>query len=253
MEGLRARYGDPLPAEAVERAEMELGVIDEHGLQRLLPDRLGLRQVRQGQRHRRRPGARLGRRLDRRLRAAASPTSTRSRYDLLFERFLNAERVSMPDIDIDFSVRGRERVMRYVTDKYGARVGRADHHLRPHVPARRHARRRARARPRLRRRRPAGEADPRPEHGPPAVVRGLPEAGRGPRRAVAYDATRTAKQIVDVARGLEGIVRNSSIHAAAVVIADTPLTDIVPLQLAEDRRGRRGRQRRSTAPSRSTR
>ena len=41
------------------------------------------------------------------------------RYDLLFERFLNAERVSMPDIDIDFSVRGRERVIRYVTEKYG--------------------------------------------------------------------------------------------------------------------------------------
>ena len=40
-------------------------------------------------------------------------------YDLLFERFLNAERVSMPDIDIDFSVRGRERVIRYVTEKYG--------------------------------------------------------------------------------------------------------------------------------------
>ncbi len=40
-------------------------------------------------------------------------------YDLLFERFLNAERVSMPDIDIDFSVKGRDRVMRYVADKYG--------------------------------------------------------------------------------------------------------------------------------------
>src|SRR5256714_2861873 len=49
----------------------------------------------------------------------------------------------------------------------------------------------------------------------------------------AYDAEPAAKQIVDVARGLEGIVRNSSIHAAAVVIADRPLTDIVPLQLAE--------------------
>ena len=41
------------------------------------------------------------------------------RYDLLFERFLNPERVSMPDIDMDFSVRGRERVIRYVTEKYG--------------------------------------------------------------------------------------------------------------------------------------
>ena len=48
------------------------------------------------------------------------------RYDLLFERFLNPERVSMPDIDIDFSVRGRERVMRYVIGKYGAdRVARS--------------------------------------------------------------------------------------------------------------------------------
>src|SRR6202035_45101 len=41
------------------------------------------------------------------------------RYGLLFERFLNPERVSMPDIDMDFSVRGRERVIRYVTEKYG--------------------------------------------------------------------------------------------------------------------------------------
>src|SRR5213076_775291 len=48
-----------------------------------------------------------------------------------------------------------------------------------------------------------------------------------------YDEDPTARQIVDVARGLEGIVRNSSIHAAAVVIADRPLTDIVPLQLAD--------------------
>src|SRR5256885_15671824 len=49
----------------------------------------------------------------------------------------------------------------------------------------------------------------------------------------AYDEDPTARQIIDVARGLEGIVRNSSIHAAAVVIADRPLTDIVPLQLAD--------------------
>jgi DNA polymerase-3 subunit alpha len=49
----------------------------------------------------------------------------------------------------------------------------------------------------------------------------------------AYDSDATAKQIVDVARGLEGIVRNASIHAAAVVIAGMPLTDVVPLQLAD--------------------
>jgi DNA polymerase III subunit alpha len=50
-----------------------------------------------------------------------------------------------------------------------------------------------------------------------------------------YDSEPEARQIIDVARGLEGIVRNSSIHAAAVVIADRALTDIVPLQMADDR------------------
>ena len=88
------------------------------GLQRLLPDRVGLRQVRQGERDRGRTRARIGGRLDRRLLPAITDVDP-LRYDLLFERFLNPERVSMPDIDIDFSVRGRERVMRYVTEKYG--------------------------------------------------------------------------------------------------------------------------------------
>src|SRR4029077_10431117 len=50
-----------------------------------------------------------------------------------------------------------------------------------------------------------------------------------------YDSEPEAKKIIDVAKGLEGIVRNHSIHAAAVVIADRPLQEIVPLQLAEDR------------------
>jgi DNA polymerase III subunit alpha len=50
-----------------------------------------------------------------------------------------------------------------------------------------------------------------------------------------YDSEPQARQVIEVAKGLEGIVRNSSIHAAAVVIADRPLTDIVPLQLADDR------------------
>src|SRR4029079_17451347 len=55
-----------------------------------------------------------------------------------------------------------------------------------------------------------------------------------------YDSDPDARRITDTAKGLEGIVRNSSIHAAAVVIADRPLTDIVPLQLAEDRTGASG-------------
>ena len=119
-EGLRKRYGDPIPAAGPRARRHGARRHRQHGLQRLLPDRLGLRRLREGQRHRGRPRPWLGRRL------ASSPTACEItdvdplRYDLLFERFLNAERVSMPDIDIDFSVRGRERVIRYVTEKYGA-------------------------------------------------------------------------------------------------------------------------------------
>ena len=60
----------------------------------------------------------------------ASPTSTRSPHGLIFERFLNPERVSMPDVDIDFDERRRGEVIRYVTEQVGRGQGRADRHLR---------------------------------------------------------------------------------------------------------------------------
>ena len=90
----------------------------------------------------------------------------------------------MPDIDIDFS-RARPRARDPLRDREVRHRPRGpDHHLRQDVPARGDARRGARARPRLRRRRPAGEADPGPDHGPPAELRGVPAAGRRARRRV---------------------------------------------------------------------
>ena len=229
-EGLRLRYGDPPPAQALERMEMRARRDRPDGLQRLLPDRLGLRQVRQGERHRRGPRSRLRGRLDRGL-LPGDHRRRPARYDLLFERFLNPERVSMPDIDIDFSVRGRERVMRYVADKYG-RESVAQIVTFGKMFPRQATRDAARVLGlRLRHRRSPGEADPRPDDGALAVVRGMPEGGQPLRKACDEEAQ--ARQIVEVAQGLEGIVRNSSIHAAAVVIADRPLTEIVPLQLAD--------------------
>ncbi len=69
-----------------------------------------------------------------------------------------------------------------------------------------------------------------------------------------YDTRHGAKSIIDVAKGLEGIVRNNSIHAAAVVIADRPLDEIVPLQLAEDRGGgANGANGKAASPSARTR
>src|SRR3954469_20937516 len=118
-DGLAKRYGDPPPAEAVERMEMELGVIDKMGFNAyflIVWDFVA---------YAKQNGIAVG---PGRGSAAGSIVAYCLQitdvdplaYDLLFERFLNAERVSMPDIDIDFSVRGRERVIRYVTEKYGA-------------------------------------------------------------------------------------------------------------------------------------
>ncbi|HEY5332822.1 MAG TPA: DNA polymerase III subunit alpha, partial [Solirubrobacterales bacterium] len=117
-EGLRARYGDPPPAEAVERLDFELGVIEEMGFSSyflIVWDFVTYAKSN---------GVAVG---PGRGSAAGSIVSYALRITdldplaegLIFERFLNPGRKSMPDIDIDFSVRGRERMIRYVADKYG--------------------------------------------------------------------------------------------------------------------------------------
>jgi len=229
-QGLRKRYGDPIPAAARERADMELAVIGNMGFNAyflIVHDFVAYAKSN---------GIAVG---PGRGSAAGSIVSyclditdvDPLRYDLLFERFLNAERVSMPDIDIDFSVRGRDRVIRYVTDKYGAdRVAQIITFGRmfPRAATRDAARVLGHD---------YGVGDrlakliPDPQQGRPPSFEDCLQPGSELGAEVARDPT--AKQIVDVARGLEGIVRNASIHAAAVVISDRPLTDIVPLQLAD--------------------
>jgi DNA polymerase-3 subunit alpha len=232
FEGLRRRYGDPPPADAVERLEMELGVIGRMGFDAYFLI------VWDFVKYAKDNGIAVG---PGRGSAAGSIVSYSLnitdvdplRYGLLFERFLNAERVSMPDIDIDFSVKGRERVIRYVAGKYGQEsvaqiitFGR----MFPRAATRDAARVLGYdygAGDRL------AKMIPDPIMGRPPSFDDCLKPGEELARA--YKEDPQAKQIIDVARGLEGIVRNSSIHAAAVVIADRPLTDIVPLQLAEDR------------------
>jgi DNA polymerase-3 subunit alpha len=228
--GLRARYGDPPPAQALERMEMELAVIDRMGFNAYFLI------VWDFVRYAKENGIAVG---PGRGSAAGSIVSyclqitdvDPLRYDLLFERFLNPERVSMPDIDIDFSVRGRERVMRYVTDKYG-RESVAQIVTFGKMFPRAATRDAARvlgydygAGDRL------AKLIPDPIMGRAPSFEDCLKTGEPLKKA--YDEEPDARRIVDVARGLEGIVRNSSIHAAAVVIADRPLTDIVPLQLAD--------------------
>jgi DNA polymerase III subunit alpha len=231
-EGLRSRYGDPAPAAAVERLEFELGVIEEMGFSSyflIVWDFVS---------YAKQNGIAVG---PGRGSAAGSIASYCLRItdldplanDLMFERFLNPGRKSMPDIDIDFSVRGRERMIRYVAEKYG--------------------------RESVAQIITFGKMAPRAATRDAARVLGFdyatgdrlakqipePIMGRNPSFAEClasgqelrktYDEEPDAKKIVDVARGLEGIIRNNSIHAAAVVIADRPLQEVVPLQLAEDK------------------
>ncbi|HET7121003.1 MAG TPA: DNA polymerase III subunit alpha [Solirubrobacterales bacterium] len=231
-EGLRARYGDPPPGEAVERLEFELGVIEEMGFASyflIVWDFVSYAKSN---------GVAVG---PGRGSAAGSIASyclgitdlNPLANDLLFERFLNPGRKSMPDIDIDFSVRGRERMIRYVGEKYGREsvaqiitFGK----MAPRAATRDAARVLGYD---------YGTGDRLAKQIPEPIMGRNPSfeeclaPGQELRRT--YDEEPDAKKILDVAQGLEGIIRNNSIHAAAVVIADRPLQEIVPLQLAEDR------------------
>ncbi|HEX6952451.1 MAG TPA: DNA polymerase III subunit alpha, partial [Gaiellaceae bacterium] len=147
------------------------------------------------------------------------------RYGLLFERFLNPGRKSMPDMDIDFAVAGRDRVINYVSEKYGRdRVAQiitfSTMMARAAV-------------------RDAGRVLEVPYGTVDRIAKMIPEGPKvyleeslkaGQELRTAYDADPLVKEIVDLAKPLEGLVRADSIHAAGVVIADRPLMDIVPVQ-----------------------
>jgi DNA polymerase III subunit alpha len=147
------------------------------------------------------------------------------RYGLLFERFLNPGRKSMPDMDIDFAVAGRDRVINYVSEKYGRdRVAQiitfSTMMARAAV-------------------RDAGRVLEVPYGTVDRIAKMIPEGPKvyleeslkaGQELRTAYDADPLVKEIVDLAKPLEGLVRADSIHAAGVVIGDRPLIEYVPLQ-----------------------
>ena len=101
----------------------ELGRHLRDGVRRLLPDRRGLHPLGARERHSGRPGRGSG--AGSLVAYALGITDLDPlRYDLLFERFLNPERVSMPDFDIDFCMEGRDRVIDYVAERTGASASR---------------------------------------------------------------------------------------------------------------------------------
>ncbi|MGI8639543.1 MAG: DNA polymerase III subunit alpha [Pyrinomonadaceae bacterium] len=151
-------------------------------------------------------------------------------YDLLFERFLNPERVSMPDIDIDFCVRGRGDVINHVTEFYGREsvcqiitfgtlaskaaikdVGRALNM--PYGDVERIA-----------------KLIPPPIRGRNISISQALEQVVDLRKAVETDLK--VKDLIDMAKRLEGCARHSSVHAAGVVISPKPLHELVPISLS---------------------
>lgn len=147
------------------------------------------------------------------------------KYNLLFERFLNPDRISMPDIDTDFCVERRDEVIKYVTDKYGA--DRVAQIVTFGTMAARAAIR------------DAGRALAVPLPDVDRVAKMIPSGPGGmtisaaieqlPELKVLYVSSPEIRKLLDTAKAIEGLARNAGTHAAGVVISAGPLVDYAPL------------------------
>jgi DNA polymerase III subunit alpha len=143
---------------------------------------------------------------------------------LLFERFLNPERVSMPDIDVDFCMNRRGEVIDYVTRKYG-REQVAQIITFNTMAAKAAIKDCGRALDM-----PYGDVDRIAKLVPATLGMTLDKAlEESPDLRKVYDSDKTVRELIDTARKLEGLVRGAGVHASAVVIAPRPLTELVPL------------------------
>jgi DNA polymerase III subunit alpha len=145
-------------------------------------------------------------------------------HELLFERFLNPERVSMPDIDIDFCMNRRGEVIQYVTQKYG-RDNVAQIITFGTMAAKAAIKDVGRAMDI-----PYADVDRIAKMVPTTLNITLDEAiEESPPLREAYEKDSQVQELLDTARKLEGLVRNSGVHAAGVVISPRPLIELVPL------------------------
>lgn len=152
-------------------------------------------------------------------------------YDLLFERFLNPDRISMPDIDIDIQDTRRDEVIQYCVEKYGTqRV--ANIATFGKMAARAAVRDVARVL-----QVPYAEADRLSKMIPPPVQGRHIPLGKSitidPDLKKEYESNQTSKQVIDFAVRLEGTIRSHGVHAAGVVIAPDDIVKFVPLEMAQ--------------------
>ena len=167
-------------------------------------------------------------------------------YSLLFERFLNPDRINMPDVDIDFSVSGRSEVMKYVTDKYGGHEHVAQIITFGTIGAKAAIRDSGRIF-----QYPYSDTDKLAKFIPDkpvgttlrdvlapgedgGYVAGEKHPGQAREIIQFVNANEGAKEVLDTAFEIEGFARHAGTHAAGVVISEERLTDIVPLQKVKD-------------------
>ena len=237
FEGARSRWGNQLEDRVVERLTYELATIRDMGFSSYFLITWDLI------RHARDEGIRVGPGRGSAAGCAVAYSLRITdldpiRYDLLFERFLNPSRISMPDIDMDFDSRFRDEMIRYAAEKYGR-----DHVAQivtfSQIKARAAVRDAARVLGY-----PYALGDRVAKAMPPLIMgRDTPLAACLDEDEQYPDGFKVAadlrdmysndddvRAVVDVARGLEGLRRQDGIHAAAVVITREPLTEYLPIQ-----------------------
>ena len=146
------------------------------------------------------------------------------KYNLLFERFLNPERISMPDIDTDVSDKGRDELLRYISSHYGA-----DHVAQIITFGRMKGRQSVKD---------VGRAIGADYAVANRIAKLIPVMAKSLDKAIEdnpdlkkmYDDEIIARNIIDKARNIEGLARHTSQHAAGVVITPVPITDVVPVK-----------------------
>ncbi|WP_433211489.1 DNA polymerase III subunit alpha [Microtetraspora malaysiensis] len=233
LEGARRRYGGGLSQEVIDRIDYELSVIDAMGFPGYF---LVVADI---CRHAREQGIGLGPGRGSATGSIVAYCTGITQLDpiehkLIFERFLNPERVTMPDVDLDFDDRRRDEMIDYVTRKYGAdRVCQIVTFSTIKAKAAIKDSCRVLGLPyavgdRITKAFPAavgGKEIPlaaihderHPRHGEAAELRQM------------YEQDPDSRRVVDTAAGLEGLTRGTGIHAAGVILSSEPLIDVIPL------------------------
>ncbi len=227
-QGARERYGDPLPAPVAERVDYELDVIQRTGYAGYF---LIVYDLVKAARDRGIPvGPGRGSAAGSLVAYALHITNVDPlRFDLLFERFLNPERISMPDIDLDFCFERRGEVIEYVRARYGREsVGQI---ITFGTMKARAAFRDVARTLRLE----IGEVDRATKFIPagPGFSLTLAEAAtKVPELKSLAEQDERVRKVLDLGSRIEGLARHASVHAAGVVIAPGPLSDYVPVCLS---------------------